>query len=71
MWNIAEFKHPSPKSRDCVQCHQAPPSHYKMHFNMMSQKIPNKPNARVQDCFKCHQTTHWTDIKNVGKFKHH
>ena len=37
----------------------------------MSQKIPNKPNARVQDCFKCHQTTHWTDIKNVGKFKHH
>ena len=71
MWNIAEFRHPSPKSRDCVQCHQAPPSHYKMHFNMMSQKIPNKPNAIVQDCFKCHQTTHWTDIKNVGKFKHH
>lgn len=71
MWNIDEFRHPSPKSRDCIQCHQAPPSHYKMHFSMMSQKIPNKPNARVQDCFKCHQTTHWTDIKNVGKFKHH
>tara|TARA_Y100000590_G_scaffold281237_1_gene315971 strand:- start:11192 stop:12001 length:810 start_codon:yes stop_codon:yes gene_type:complete len=71
MWNIAEFRHPSPKSRDCIQCHQAPPSHYKMHFNMMSQKIPNRPDARVQDCFKCHQTTHWTDIKNIGKFKHH
>ena len=71
MWKIAEYRHPSPKSKDCIQCHQAPPSHYKMHFNKMSQKIPNKPNARVQDCFKCHQTTHWTDIKNVGKFKHH
>lgn len=71
MWNVAEFRHPSQKSRDCVQCHQAPPSHYKMHFNMMSQKIPNRFDAKVQECFKCHQTTHWTDIKNVGKFKHH
>lgn len=71
MWNIAEFRHPSPKSRDCVQCHQAPPSHYKMHFNMMSQKIPNRFDAKVKECFKCHQTTHWTDIKKVGKFKHH
>src|SRR5262249_55569771 len=33
-WKIAEFRHPSPRSLDCAQCHQAPPSHYMEHFNM-------------------------------------
>ncbi|MDH8222619.1 cytochrome C, partial [Klebsiella pneumoniae] len=31
-WRIAGFLHPSPASKDCAQCHQAPPSHYMMHF---------------------------------------
>lgn len=31
-WRIVGCLHPSPTSRDCAQCHQAPPSHYMMHF---------------------------------------
>jgi hypothetical protein len=71
MWNISEFRHPKENSRDCIQCHQAPPSHYVKHFEMMSAKIAKQPKAKVGECFKCHQSTHWTDIKKVGKFKHH
>jgi len=26
-WTIPEYRHPSPNSQDCMQCHQAPPSH--------------------------------------------
>ena len=70
-WAIAEFRHPSPRSVDCVQCHQAPPSHYMMHFQMVSQKVARVPSARVDQCFRCHQTTSWNDIKGVGWYKHH
>ena len=70
-WTIADFKHPAPSSMDCSQCHQAPPSHYMMHFKMISQKVACKPNARVDQCFKCHLTTSWNDIKGVGWYKHH
>lgn len=70
-WTIAEFRHPSPNSMDCVQCHQAPPSHYMMHFQMISAKVAGKPDAQVNQCYKCHQTTAWNDIKGAGFFKHH
>lgn len=70
-WNIPEFRHPSDKSKDCSMCHQAPPSHYMMHFKMISQKVAGKPNAKVNQCYECHQDTSWTDIKNVGLYKHH
>lgn len=70
-WNIPEFTHPSSKSKDCSMCHQAPPSHYMMHFKMISQKVAGKPNAKVSQCYECHQDTSWTDIKNVGLYKHH
>ena len=70
-WVIAEFRHPSPRSVDCVQCHQAPPSHYMMHFQMVSQAVARVPDARVDQCFRCHQTTSWNDIKGVGWYKHH
>jgi len=71
MWSIAEFRHPSAASRDCAQCHQAPPSHYMQHFKMISMKVAGVHTARVDQCFLCHQTTAWTDIRRVGIYKHH
>jgi hypothetical protein len=70
-WVIAGYQHPSSRSKECVQCHQAPPSHYMMHFSMVSQKFAGKEGARVDQCFQCHNTTGWNDIVNVGFYKHH
>lgn len=70
-WTIPEFRHPAPSSRDCAQCHQAPPSHYMMHFQMISQKVAGKPHAKVEQCHVCHQTTSWPDIRGAGWYKHH
>ncbi len=70
-WTVPEFRHPPPASKDCAQCHQGPPSHYMMHFQMMSAKVAGKPKAPVNECYQCHQTTAWNDIKGVGFYKHH
>lgn len=70
-WAIPEFRHPSSRSRDCAHCHQAPPSHYMMHFKMISASIARKPHANVEQCFECHRTTSWNDIPGVGRYKHH
>jgi hypothetical protein len=79
-WTLAEFQHPSADSVDCAQCHQAPPSHYMMHFDMVSKKVARQEDARVSQCcgvaqvnqcFRCHQSTSWNDIKGVGWYKHH
>lgn len=70
-WNIPAFKHPSPTSTSCNQCHTAPPSHYMMHFKMVSQKVAGQESAAVRECYKCHQTTSWNDIKGKGWYKHH
>ena len=70
-WTIPEYRHPSPNSQDCVQCHSAPPSHSMMHFNMISASVAKQPNAKVSQCYKCHQTTAWNDIRGVGWYKHH
>lgn len=79
-WTIARFRHPPPRSTDCAQCHQAPPSHYMMHFEMVSKRIAGQELARpsqccaqvqVNQCQRCHQTTSWNDIKGVGWYKHH
>jgi hypothetical protein len=70
-WTISEFRHPSPLSTDCAQCHQAPPSHYMMHFEMVSMKVAGVMHADVAQCFLCHQTNAWNDIKGVGWYKHH
>ena len=65
-WTVATFQHPSPRSQDCVQCHQAPPSHYMMHFKMMDRAIAGQANARVEQCFLCHQTDAWNNVRGVG-----
>ena len=70
-WAIPEYRHPSSRSRDCAHCHQAPPSHYMMHFKMISASVARKPHARVEQCFECHRTTSWNDIPGIGRYKHH
>lgn len=70
-WTVAGYQHPSSSSKQCVQCHQPPPSHFMEHFSMVSQKMAGKPAARVEQCFECHNTTGWNDIVNVGYYKHH
>lgn len=70
-WTITEFQHPSPRSVECVQCHQPPPSHSMMHFTMVSRSVAKQPDARVDQCFLCHQTTSWNDIQRAGWYKHH
>lgn len=70
-WDIATFLHPSINSHNCNECHQAPPSHFMMHFQMVSMKVAGQPHANVQQCYACHQTNDWNDIKAVGWYKHH
>ena len=70
-WTIPGYVHPSSKSVNCVQCHQGPPSHYMMHFEMVSKVVARKPKATVGQCYACHQTTAWNDIVGVGWYKHH
>jgi hypothetical protein len=70
-WKIAGYKHPSPRSQDCAQCHQPPPSHSMMHFSMVSMQVAGQMHARVEQCYLCHQPDAWNDIKGVGWYKHH
>jgi hypothetical protein len=70
-WQITAFLHPSPTSHDCAQCHQAPPSHYMMHFNMISMRVAGRQHAQVNQCYLCHKTNAWNDIKGAGWYKHH
>lgn len=70
-WSVPGYRHPSPSSKDCFQCHEPPPSHRMGHFEMVSQRVAHKEHARVEDCFECHNTTSWNDIVGVGFYKHH
>ncbi len=70
-WTIQAFQHPSVRSIACAECHKAPPSHYMMHFSMISKKIAGQENALVNQCYSCHKTTVWNDIQGVGFYKHH
>jgi hypothetical protein len=70
-WRIAGFLHPSPTSKECAQCHQAPPSHYMEHFKMVSMRVAGKEHAQVNQCYLCHRTNSFNDIKDVGWYKHH
>ncbi|NNM73902.1 multiheme c-type cytochrome [Enterovirga aerilata] len=70
-WKVASFRHPSPASTECAQCHQAPPSHYMMHFEMVSKRVAGKEHARVEQCYLCHTTDAWNSIRGVGWYKHH
>ena len=69
-WRIEGFRHPSPSSTECAQCHQAPPSHYMEHFEMVSQRVAGQ-RARVEQCFACHTTDSWNNIRRTGFYDHH
>ncbi|MEQ8486734.1 MAG: cytochrome C [Pseudomonadales bacterium] len=79
-WFVAQFQHPSMNSIACSQCHLAPPSHYMMHFAMVSVPVAAAGSGEVsgccgpvtvEQCYRCHQPTSWNDIKGVGWYKHH
>lgn len=70
-WRIAGFLHPAPTSKDCAQCHQAPPSHYMEHFQMVSMPTAGQEHAQVNQCYLCHRTDSFNDIAGVGWYKHH
>ena len=70
-WRVTDYAHPSPSTKDCAQCHQAPPSHYMEHFSMISQTIAKQEHAKVNECFLCHRTDSFNDVKGVGWYKHH
>lgn len=70
-WRVTGYVHPSGTSKDCAQCHQAPPSHYMEHFVMMDRKIAAQEHAEVNQCYLCHRTDSFNDIKGVGWLKHH
>ncbi|MBI5128889.1 MAG: cytochrome c3 family protein [Rhodopseudomonas palustris] len=70
-WRVAGFLHPSPRSKDCAQCHQAPPSHYMEHFSMIDKMVTGQEHAAVTQCYQCHRTDSFNDIKNIGWYKHH
>ncbi len=70
-WNVRGFRHPSPRSRLCAECHALPPSHLMMHFQMVDQGITGQRDATVDQCWRCHATDHWNNIIGVGIYKHH
>ena len=70
-WRIASFLHPSAASRDCAQCHQAPPSHYMGHFMMVSMMVAGQRHAQVNQCYLCHLTNSFNEIRGAGWYKHH
>jgi hypothetical protein len=70
-WKVDGYRHPPQDSRECAQCHLAPPSHYMMHFHMVSEMVVGLEHVDVRRCFLCHQTTAWNDIRGVGWYKHH
>ncbi len=70
-WSIPAFRHPSPRSRDCAQCHPTPPCHRTTHFRDVCAQVADKPQAEVHECYSCHQNTAWNDIKGVGWYRSH
>lgn len=69
-WSISGFRHPSVNSTQCAQCHQAPPSHYMGHFEMVSRRVAGR-RAEVEQCGACHTTDSWNNIRDVGFYDHH
>lgn len=70
-WRVVGYVHPAASSKDCAQCHQAPPSHYMEHFAMVSKMIAGQEHAKVNECFLCHRTDSFNDIPGIGWYKHH
>jgi hypothetical protein len=70
-WTVVGFRHPSPRSRLCAECHRAPLSHAMMHFEMVDRAVTGQRNAVVEQCWRCHTTDSWNNIVGVGQYEHH
>lgn len=56
-WSVVGWRHPSPRSTDCAQCHEAPPSHSGEHFlGTAAQRVAIRRPTRIEQCYLCHQT---------------
>jgi len=69
-WKVAGYRHPSPNSTQCSECHKAPPSHFMEHFSMVSQRAAQS-KARVDQCYACHTTDSFNNIRSRGWYDHH
>ncbi|MGX9948559.1 class III cytochrome C family protein (plasmid) [Bradyrhizobium denitrificans] len=63
-WRVASFLHPSPASKICAQCHQAPPSHFTEHFAAGS--MGGHGSTQINQCFMCHKTNSFKDRKEAA-----
>ncbi len=68
---VVGFRHPTPTSTACVQCHAKPPSHRMMHFEMVDRAVTGKRDATVSQCWRCHTTDDWNNIVGLGSYEHH
>lgn len=66
-WAVASWRHPSPRSTDCAQCHQPPPSHSAEHFLSRAQRVATKRPTRVEQCYLCHQTNSFHSFPTIGQ----
>ena len=69
-WAVAGWQHPSPRSTDCAQCHQPPPSHSAEHFLGTAQRVATRRPARLEQCYLCHQTNSFRSFRNTGPAGH-
>lgn len=66
-WAVAGWQHPSPRSTDCAQCHQPPPSHSGEHFlGMAAARVAIRRPTRIEQCYLCHQTNSFSSFRAAG-----
>lgn len=65
-WAVSGWQHPSPRSTDCAQCHQAPASHAEEHFLGTAQRVAIRRPARIEQCYLCHQTNSFSSFRAGG-----
>ncbi len=67
-WSVVGWRHPSPRSTDCAQCHQAPPSHSGEHFlGTAAPRVAIRRPARIEQCYLCHQTNSFRAFGPAGQ----
>ncbi len=64
-WHVEGWRHPSPRSTDCAQCHQPPPSHAGEHFLMRAQRAAVRPPTSIEQCYLCHKTNSFRSVRGV------
>ena len=65
-WAVAGWRHPSPRSTDCVQCHQSPASHDGEHFLSRARRVASRLPAQIEQCYFCHQTNSFSSFRDAA-----